>query len=92
MMAHKILATVNDQSLRPLTQALVGALEITLDEIAALRNFEQGPWIGALEERVLQTAAGLVGRGSDADSLQIAQSALRACFRNLRSQCTDVIK
>lgn len=85
-MAQKFIATVNDQSLRPLTQALVGALEISLDEIAALRNHENGPWADALEEMVLQNAAGLVGRGPDADSLQVAQSALRACFRNMRAQ------
>lgn len=85
-MTHKFIATVKDQSLRPLTQALVGALEIALDEIAALRNHERGPWADALEELMLQNAAGLVGRGADADSLQVAQSALRACFRNMRAQ------
>jgi hypothetical protein len=85
-MAQNLIATVNDQSLRPLTQALVGALEIALDEIAALRNHETGPWVEALEDMMLQNAAGLVGRGPDADSLQVAQSALRACFRNMRAQ------
>jgi hypothetical protein len=85
-MAQNLIATVNDQSLRPLTQALVGALEIALDEIAALRNHEKGPWVEALEDMMLQNAAGLVGRGPDADSLQVAQSALRACFRNMRAQ------
>lgn len=85
-MAQKFMATVNDQSLRPLTQALVGALEIALDEIAALRNHEAGPWVDALEEMLLQNAAGLAGRGADADSLQVAQSALRACLRNMRAQ------
>lgn len=85
-MAQKFIATVNDQSLRPLTQTLVGALELALEEIAALRNYENGPWADALEELILQNAAGLVGRGADADSLQVAQSALRACFRNMRSQ------
>jgi hypothetical protein len=85
-MSQKFIATVNDQSLRPLTQALVGALEIALDEIAALRNHEKGPWVDALEEMLLQNAAGLAGRGADADSLQVAQSALRACLRNMRAQ------
>lgn len=85
-MAQKFIATVNDQSLRPLTQTLVGALELTLEEIAALRNYEDGPWADALEDLILQNAAGLVGRGADADSLQVAQSALRACFRNMRAQ------
>lgn len=86
-MAHKFIVTaVSDQSLRPLTQALVGALEITLEEIAALRNYENGLWADALEEMILQNVAGLAGRGADADSLQVAQSALRACFRNMRAQ------
>jgi len=85
-MAQKFIASVNDQSLRPLTQTLVGALELALEEIAALRNYEKGPWADALEEMILQNAAGLVGRGSDADSLQVAQSALRACFRSMRAQ------
>lgn len=85
-MDQKFMATINDQSLRPLTQTLVGALEIALDEIVALRNFESGPWTDALEEMILKNAAGLVGRGADADSLQVAQSALRACFRNMRAQ------
>lgn len=85
-MAQKLVASISEQSLRPLTQTLVGALEIALDEIAALRNYENGPWAEALEEMILQNAAGLVGKGSDADSLQVAQSALRACFRNMRAQ------
>jgi hypothetical protein len=85
-MAQKFIASVNDQSLRPLTQTLVGALELALEEIAALRNYEKGPWADALEEMILQNAAGLVGRGADADSLQVAQSALRACFRSMRAQ------
>jgi hypothetical protein len=85
-MAQKFIASVNDQSLRPLTQTLVGALELALEEIAALRNYEKGPWADALEELILQNAAGLVGRGADADSLQVAQSALRACFRSMRAQ------
>ncbi len=85
-MAQKFMSAASEESLRPLTQALVGALEITLDEIAALRNFEHGPWTDALEDMILQTAAGLAGKGPDADSLQVAQSALRACFRNMRAQ------
>jgi hypothetical protein len=85
-MAQKFIASVNDQSLRPLTQTLVGALELALEEIAALRNYEKGPWADALEELILQNAAGFVGRGADADSLQVAQSALRACFRSMRAQ------
>ncbi|MBX9739091.1 MAG: hypothetical protein K2X62_03415 [Beijerinckiaceae bacterium] len=85
-MAKHIISTAHEQSLRPLTQALVGALEIVLDEVAALRNHEDGPWADALEEMVLRSAAGLGGKGSDADSLQVAQSALRACFRTMRAQ------
>ena len=85
LMGH-FVSSLSEQSLRPLTQALVGALEVTLEEIAALRNYENGPWADALEDMVLQTAAGLFGRGPDADSLQVAQSALRACFRNMRAQ------
>jgi hypothetical protein len=85
-MGQNPIAGASEQSLRPLTQVLVGALEVALDEIAALRNFENGPWANALEEMILQTAAGLAGRGADADSLQVAQSALRACFRHMRAQ------
>ena len=85
-MAQNIVSTANEQSLRPLTQALVGALETALDEIAALRNYEEGPWADALEAMVLKSADGLAGKGADADSLQVAQSALRACFRNMRAQ------
>lgn len=85
-MAQDLIAKANEQSLRPLTQALVGALEITLEEVAALRNYEKGPWTDALEEMVLQSASGLAGKGADADSLQVAHSALRACFRHLRAQ------
>lgn len=85
-MAQDIVSTAHEQSLRPLTQALVGALEIVLDEVAALRNNEAGPWADALEEMVLRSAAGLAGKGADADSLQVAHSALRACFRHMRSQ------
>jgi hypothetical protein len=85
-MANEIISAVHEQSLRPLTQALVGALEVALDEVAALRNHEAGPWADALEDMILQSASGLEGKGADADSLQVAQSALRACFRTMRAQ------
>jgi hypothetical protein len=39
-MGQKFVTSVSEQSLRPLTQALVGALEVTLKEIAALHNYE----------------------------------------------------
>jgi hypothetical protein len=84
-MAQRIIASAEQQSLRPLTQALVGALEVLLDEVAALRNFENGSWVLALEERVLASTVGLKGTGVDAQALQVAQSALRACFHTLRS-------
>lgn len=85
-MSEDVAAFVSEQSLQPLTQALVGALEITLDEIAALRNYEAGPWVDALEDMILQNAVGLVGKGDTANSIQVAQSAFRACFRNMRGQ------
>jgi hypothetical protein len=84
-MAQRIIANAGQQSLRPLTQALVGALEVLLDEVAALRNYENGPWVDALEERVLASTAGLNGTGVDAQALQVAHSALRACFHAQRS-------
>ncbi|MDB5649556.1 MAG: hypothetical protein JWL62_1076 [Hyphomicrobiales bacterium] len=88
MMSKEIssAAVVSEQSLLPLTQALVGALEIALDEVAALRNHEAGPWADALEAMILQSAAGLAGTGANADSIQVAHSALRACFRTMRAQ------
>jgi hypothetical protein len=85
-MARSIVAVAPQESFRPLTQTLVAAIEILMDEIAALRGAESGPWVLALEERVMTTALELHGRGADGDSAQIAQSALRSCFRDLRAQ------
>lgn len=84
-MAQRIIAGAEQQSLRPLTQALVGALEVLLDEVAALRSFENGSWVLALEGRVLASTVGLKGTGVDAQALQVAQSALRAYFHTPRS-------
>jgi hypothetical protein len=86
-MPEKIIAAAPDHSLRPLTQVLVGAPEVAFEEIAALRNHEQGPWLYAFEERVIESTRGLEGlRGENADSVQVGISALRACFRHLRAQ------
>jgi hypothetical protein len=85
-MARRMVAVAPQESFRPLTQALVAAIEILMDEIAALRGAEGGPWVTALEERVMATALELQVRGADRDSAQIAQSALRSCFRDLRGQ------
>lgn len=85
-MARSIVAVAPQESFRPLTQSLVAAIEILMDEIAALRGAESGPWVSALEARVMATAHDLQGRGIDRDSAQIAQSALRSCFRDLRAQ------
>jgi hypothetical protein len=85
-MPHKIVAAADQVSLKPVTQALVGALEVALDEIAALRNHELGPWVDALEELIMRSTSGLSGNGPDANGLQVAQSALRACFVQLRGQ------
>jgi hypothetical protein len=85
-MARSIVAVGRQESFRPLTQTLVAAIEILMDEIAALRGAESGPWVLALEERVMATAADLNGHGADRDSAQIAQSALRTCFKDLRAQ------
>src|SRR4051794_18559427 len=85
MMARNLLASEDQESLRPLTQALVGTIEILLDEIAALRNYDAGPWAQALEERVMSSFVDLKYLPSDAQGTQVAQSALRACFRDLRT-------
>ncbi|MDB5652282.1 MAG: hypothetical protein JWL62_3802 [Hyphomicrobiales bacterium] len=85
-MAYQIVAAADQASLKPITQALVGALEIALDEIAALRNFEAGACVDALEELMMQSAAGLKGSGPEADGLQVAHSAMRACLREMRAQ------
>lgn len=81
-MAHEIVAAADQASLRPITQALIGALEVALDQIAAFRNYEAGAWVEALEELVMQSTAGLKGLGPEADGLQVAHSAIRACFRD----------
>jgi hypothetical protein len=85
-MPRRIIAATPQESLRPLTQALVATIETLMDEIAALRNHESGPWVLALEDRVMKAALDLDGRGAEADSVQVAQSALRACMRELRAQ------
>lgn len=85
-MARRNVATEKHESFRPLTQILVGAIEVMLDEIAALRGLQAGPWILALEERVAAVAEGLETRGLEANATQVAQSALRECFREMRSQ------
>lgn len=85
-MARSIFAVEPQESFRPLTQALVATIEILMEEIVALRGTESGPWVLALEERVMATALELQVRAADRESAQIAQSALRACFRDLRAQ------
>ncbi|MDB5594174.1 MAG: hypothetical protein JWM36_1135 [Hyphomicrobiales bacterium] len=85
-MPEKIIAAAPEQSLRPLTQLLVGSLEVAFEEVAALRNHENGPWVYAFEERVIASTVGLGGNGGeDANAVQVGISALRACFRQLRA-------
>ncbi|MDB5596309.1 MAG: hypothetical protein JWM36_3270 [Hyphomicrobiales bacterium] len=86
-MPENIVAAAPEQSLRPLTQLLVGSLEVAFEEVAALRNHENGPWVYDFEERIIASTVGLGGKGGDdANAVQVGISALRACFRHLRSQ------
>ncbi|MDB5596932.1 MAG: hypothetical protein JWM36_3893 [Hyphomicrobiales bacterium] len=85
-MPEKIVAAAPEQSLRPLAQLLVGSLEVAFEKVAALRNHENGPWVYDFEQRVIASTFGLAGKGDDADAVQVGISALRACFRHLRSQ------
>lgn len=82
-MPQKIIASAPDHSLRPLTQILVGALEAALEEVLLLRGGEPGPWVDALEQRMLARARGLEAVGVDANAVQVAESAVRATMRDI---------
>jgi hypothetical protein len=81
-MPQKIIAAAPDHSLRPLTQILVGALEIALAEILMLRGGEGGPWIDDLEKLMLDRTQDFTGEGVDANAIQVAVSAVRETVRN----------
>jgi hypothetical protein len=80
-MPQKIIAAAPDHSLRPLTQILVGALEVALEEILVLRGGETGPWVADLEQLMLDRARDLSGEGVDANAVQVAVSAVRHTVR-----------
>ena len=65
-MANRVFGAEPQESFRPMTQTLVAAIEILLDEIAALRGCENGPWVAALEQRVTANAVCLNRRGAEA--------------------------
>lgn len=80
-MPHRTISAAPDHSLRPLTQALVGALEVAVEEIFLLRGSEAGPWIDDLEELMLSRAKGMSVTGVDSNAVQVAESAIRATVR-----------
>jgi hypothetical protein len=82
-MPRKIIAAAPDHSLRPLTQILVGALEIALEEILILRGGEAGPWVDDLEQLMTERARGLAAEGVDANAVQVAVSAIRQTVRSI---------
>jgi hypothetical protein len=85
-MPSKIIAAAPDHSLRPLTQVLVGALEVAMEEIFLLRGSETGPWMDALEELMLSRARDLEVSGVDANAVQVAESAIRATVRAFKDR------
>lgn len=81
-MPGRVIAAAPDHSLRPLTQVLVGALEVALEEILLLRGSEVGPWVDDLEQLLLSRAQDLRVSGVDANAVQVAESAIRATVRS----------
>jgi hypothetical protein len=85
-MRTTIIASAPDHSLRPITQILVGALEVALEEIFLLRGGEPGPWLDDLERQMIARVGTIDVTGVDANAAQVAESAIRATIRATSSR------
>lgn len=81
---QKVVSSAPDQSLRPLTQVLVGALDVALEKVFLLRSGEAGRWVKELEQLMLGRARDLKSAGVDTNAVQVAESAIRATVRSVR--------
>ena len=89
-MATMIMRSAPPESLRPVTSVFVETLDILLDELAAKHGDRDGTWLDVLQEKVVAAIATIKIPPREADAAQVAQSAIRDRFSELRLQLNSV--